>query len=294
MNSQHGGYMISSYVGQIIIDLSKRTNQTSEIKRAINSSITNTGHGCILLGSSARLDGGDRKIRMLVGAHFARHGTLEIGTFGGGCNRNEMTIDTVIRETIEEIFDFEVSQSMIDRIRVFLNINTDYYYIFQINETKLSYSYIFDVSILGVFIKIIEEIYRPQKISYFIPTNNGMTNLYFFLKDNVKYSDLSSFDGDNSQSGQNTTIKLVDFIKTRAISSKMQNNRRKMGLKSKPGLEEIKYMSFVSLSKLVASAPIGSYNIFNFNKNRRENLRMQNFLVSLLGKDIIRYILSYQ
>jgi hypothetical protein len=114
---------------QVNVELSKTDNQTHEIKRAINKSITNTGHGSLFLGSSTRLEGGDKNIRLLVGAHFARHGKLKIGVFGGKCDPDEMTIDTVIRETIEEVFNFPASLLMIHHIRYFLNENPDFYYI---------------------------------------------------------------------------------------------------------------------------------------------------------------------
>ncbi len=294
MNNQKGGYITTSFVSQIIMDLSRRNNQTPEMKRGINNSVTNTGHGCILLGSSARLENGDRNIRMLVGAHFARHGTLKIGTFGGGCNRGEITIDTMIRETIEEIFNFEASQTMINSIRDFLNINTDYYYIFQVNDIKRAYSYIFDVSILGDFIKIIIEIHRPRNIAFFIPANEGLSNVNLYMDSNIKYSDTSSFSGANPEPGTSSTIKLVEFMKARVISHGIFETYRRLGIRRPSGLDEVKYLSFVSLNKLISSAPGGYYNLFNFNKNRREHLRMQEFLIKLLSKDLIRFINSYQ
>ncbi len=294
MNNQYGGYITSSFVSQIIIDISRRANQTPDIKRDINRSITNTGHGSILLGSSSRLEGGSRNIRMLVGAHFARHGTLKIGTFGGKCNRNEMTIDTVIRETIEEIFNIESSQIMIDRIRDFLNINTDYYYIFQASETTTAYSYIFDVSILGDIIRIIDQIYRQQNMVLNIPANDGFSNIDLFLDANVVFSDTSSFSGINPSYGPNSTIRLVEFMRSRYLSRGIFDTYRRMGIRRPSGLDEIKYLSFVSLSKLLTSAPYGRYDLFNFTRSRRENLQMQVLLIKLLGKDIMRYILSYQ
>ncbi len=294
MNNQFGGYIISSFVNQIINDISRRANQTPEIKRAINSSITNTGHGCILLGSSSRLEGGDRNIRMLVGAHFARHGNLKIGTFGGGCNRGEMTIDTMIRETIEEIFNFRASQSMIERIREFLNINTHLYYIFQVSDTTRAYSYIFDISILGDFIKIIRDIHQPQNITFFIPADDGLSNLNLYLDANIRYSDTSSFSGANPEVGPENTIRLIEFMRNRYISRGIFETYRRLRIHREAGLDEIKYLSFVSLSKLLAGVPARRYKLFNFNKNRRENLEMQDFLVRLLSKDIMRAILNYQ
>ncbi len=294
MDNQYGGYITTSFVSQIIIDISIRTNQTPEIKRAINNSITNTGHGSILLGSSRRLEGGDRNIRMLVGAHFSRHDSLKIGGFGGKCNRGEITIDTMIRETIEEIFNIEVSPLMIDTIRNFLNINTDYYYIYLFSERNPAYSYIFDVSILGDFIRIINQIYRQQNIELSIPANDGFSNIDLYLESDIRFSDTSSFNGANPERGYGNTIRLVEFMRSRYLSRGIFETYRRMGITRPSGLDEIKYLSFVSLTKLLASAPSGRYELFNFNKNRRESLRMKHFLINLLGKDIIRFISSYQ
>ncbi len=294
MNTLHGGNINSSFVSKMIIDFSRRYNQTPDIKRAINMSITNTGHGSILLGTSSRLDNGNINIRMLVGAHFARHGKLKIGVFGGGCEGNEITIDTVIRETIEEIFNFKAEQLMIDGIRDFLNTNTDCYYIYQFSETTTAYSYIFDVSILGNFISIINDIYRPQNVAFFIPTNTDFTNINSYLHDNIAFSDESSFSGRGQVVGTGNTINLVEFMRERYLSRDMFSTFKRLSIKRASGLDEIKYLSFVSLSKLVASVPSGSYDLFNFVKNKRERLEMQHFLTELLNKDIIRVILSYQ
>jgi hypothetical protein len=296
MNNQYGGYVKSSFVSQIIIDISRRNNQTPENKRGINMSITNTGHGCILLGSSSRLEGGSRNIRMLVGAHFARNRTLKIGTFGGKCNMDELTIDTMIRETIEEIFNFETSQVMINSIREYLNINTDYYYIFKLGDSN-AYSYIFDISILGDFIRIIDIINRPLNIALYIPANDGFSNINSYLDSNVKYSDTSSFNGINNESiegATGTTIKLVEFMRNRYLSKRIFETYRQLGIRMAHGLNEIKYLSFASLSKLIASAPSGRYDLFNFTKNRLENLKINRLLIKLLGKDIIRFISTYQ
>lgn len=277
---------ITSFVSRIIMDLSEIYEQTHEMKIAINHSITNTGHGSIILGSSSRLDK-TPNIRMLVGAHFARHGTLKIGTFGGGCSRNEITINTMIRETIEEIFNFHVSEEVIDNIRDFLNTNTHLYYIFQVSRTTLAYSYIFDASILGEFIRIILEYYEARMIARFIPANDSLININLYLHKNIQFLDDSSFDGKYREYSPYSTIKLVDFIKERVVSYKQRQTRSH-------GLNEIKYLSMVSLSKLVSNAPTGFYELFNFNKKHRENLEMQRLLKSILEKDIMKIILSYQ
>ncbi len=293
MNHQRGGHITSSFVGQIIIDISSRANQTPEYKRTVNRSITNTGHGSIFLGSSSRLEGGDRNIRMLLGAHFARQGQLKIDTFGGRCNRNEMTLDTVVRETIEEIFNFKPEQNIITRIREFLNTNTELYYILSVGRTHTAYSYIFDVSVLGDFIRIIDQLLNEGSITgLVIPLTDGYSNIMNYLDNNVKFSDSSSFSGRNRETGPNCTINLVEFIKERYISRSFIQMQRQMNINTR-GLNEIKYLSFTSLSKLLASVPSGRYNLWNFNKNRRENIIIKDLLQRILNKDLLRYIAGY-
>jgi hypothetical protein len=286
----------TSFVSQIIVDLSTRFDQTPEMKREINNSVTRTGHGSILLGSSARLEGGDRNIRMLVGAHFARHGRLKIGTFGGKCDGEEITINTVIRETIEEVFNIplEREQEIVDAIRHYLEMNTDLYYIYQVGDNSIAYSYIFDVSILGAFIRIMNDIGRHHNSAYFVPTNESLTNIGIYLQSNVRFTDLSSFNGNHQRSGPGTTIRLVEFMKDRYISRTMQETNRRLHIRKPSGLDEIKYLSFVSLHKLAAAASSGRYELYNFARHRRENLQMQYFLADLLQKDIILFILRYR
>ncbi len=287
--NNHNGIINHSYVGQLIMKLSHTNNQTAQMKKNINTTINTSGHGCILLGSSSRLEGGVKNIRMLVGTHNSRDGELKFGTFGGKSNHNEMTVDTMIRETIEEVFNFKVSHNVIHNIRDFLNINTNLYYIYQVSKTTMSYSYIFDVSILGEFIKIITEYYRPRNTAFFIPIKSGLSNIHSYLDANVKYSDLSSFSGTHAKYSRNSTIKLVEFMKKRVIT---YGFFRYLGIKPSSGLNEIKYISFPSLSKLMQSAERGSYNLFNFNKMKRENLKMNSFFIKLLNKDILKTITS--
>ena len=295
MNNQYGGYITSSYAFNIIRNLSTIHNQTADMKRYINRTVTNTGHGSIFIGSSSRLEDGDRNIRILVGAHFARHGKLKIGIFGGKCDPGEMTIDTVIRETIEEIFNFPASPAMVHYIRAFLNENPDFYYIYQVSESSSNpaYSYIFDVSILGDFIRIIKEIPELQKVVLLIPANEGMANVENFLQTNINIKDRSSFDGPHDV-GLETTITLVEFMKVRYISWKLQKMQKDRGISRASGMDEVKYLSFVSLHKLVDAVPYQHYDLFNFTKKKRENLEMQQFLVKILIKDIIAEILSFQ
>ncbi len=281
----------TSLVSEIIKKLSIDNKQTREMKKAINMSVTDTGHGSIFLGSSSRLENGDGNIRMLVGAHRGRQ--LKIGIFGGKCEKGEETIITMIRETIEEIFNFKAHPLMIRHIKVFLNENPDLYYIHQMGRKHTAYSYFFDVSILGVFIQIIRDIPSLKDTIHFIPTGSSMTNIQEFLKTNIKMTDLSSVDGP-SIDGFETTIELVNFIKKRYISEKNLKMCRQMGATHQSGLDEIKYLSFVSLNKII-DAPFqnNKYELFNFVKNRREELPLDEFLVRILENDIIVQILDH-
>ena len=198
---------------------------------------------------------------------------------------DDVIIDTVIRETIEEIFNFKATIYMIEEIRNFLNNNTQAYFIFQVSEHHRAYSYVFDVSILGDFIRIISQLGRDRNTAYYIPTKTGLTIINNYYKPDVEFTDLSSFNGNHPYIGIDSTIKLSDFLRDRYVS----RDRR-----DRSGLNEIKYLSFASLAKLVYSAQTnGLYEIFNFTNSRREMMQMQDFLRNLLNKDIILEILEY-
>jgi hypothetical protein len=283
MNNQLGGYINTSKMSKIIVKLSTEYNQTPQNKIDINNSITNTGHGSIFLGSSARLENGDKNIRILIGAHYSSHGKLKIGVFGGGCERGELTIDTIIRETIEEIFNIIPNEIIIENIRGFLNTNTDYYFIVP-TSSRRAYSYIFDVSVLGDFIKIMID----NNPNLQIPTiNNTMSNLSTYLISNAQFTDESSFDGINNPSSltylfsmfgfrNNPTIDLIKFIQERKVGRKYRDEHKQIGL------NEIRYLSFASLDKILASISSKNYNMFNFTNNKRESLDFQDLFLKLL------------
>jgi len=288
--SHRGGFISSSHISRIIRELSEKNGETPEVKLSVNNSIiANTGHGSIFLGTSANYEGGDRNIRMLIGAHFARSVPLNINVFGGRTERGEITIDTVIRETIEEIFNFNPSRTMIEEIRYFLNHNTQTYFIFQISETSRAYCYVFDVSILGDFIRIISS----MGIIYNIPREiAGRTiadrNIAEYYVPNIEFTDLSSFNGNHTYRSIGSTISLSEFLRDRYISRERALHGRRSGL------NEIKYLSFASLGKLVVAARTsGRYEVYNFVKGRREILPMKDFFRDLLTKDIILEILEY-
>ena len=147
---------------------------------------------------------------------------------------------------------------------------------------------------MGNFINIINIINRQRNVAFFVPTTTGLTNIHLYLNNNIAFSDESSFSGRGQVVGTGNTINLVEFMRERYLSRKMFSTFKDLGIKKASGLYEIKYLSFVSLSKLLDSVPSGSYDLFNFVKNTRERLEMQYFLIKLLNKDIIRVILSYQ
>jgi hypothetical protein len=211
----------------IITSLSTKYNQTRENKISINNSKSECGHGAIFIG---KLKEDSSNLRMLVG----RTCTNKIGVFGGGNESGENIIDTVIRESIEEIFNLIPTKQTIYSIKNYLNSNTHLYFIFQIKNSSRAYSYMFDVDILGVFERFI------------------------------------------SNSGFN----LISFIIAR------KNNTE--GTKRK-GLNEIKYLSFASLHKLVEGGD--KYAIYNFKTKTREPLYYQEIFKALLQTDIIKEIL---
>jgi hypothetical protein len=282
-SKMHGGYIPSSHIIRLIEHLSVHQHQTPDIKIGLNSShFPGAGHGSIFLGTAAGYEGGDTNIRMLIGAHFA--GGETIGIFGGKCNRGEIMIDTVIRETIEEIFNFTPTAEIITAIRDFLNENTQLYFILKVFEHHNAYSYIFDVSILGDFIRIISTIGRSNNIAYFIPTNTSLTNIEEYYVPNIQFGDLSSFNGANPSPGTGTgsTIDLSRFLRERFIRKQPHRTERRHGL------DEIKYLSFASLSKLISSArTTGRYNIFIFGISERKNLEIQRFFRNALLNQII-------
>ncbi len=245
----------------MIRSLSDKCKLTPDIKRSINNSKSLSGQGCLFIGKSNE----SKNIRMLVGAHFSSKSfnifssnKLNIGVFGGSNELNELVIETVIRETIEEIFNFKPTPEMVMRIRDFLNENTDLYFIYLFKESfkgYKSYSYIFDVNILGNFIIIINQINKYQMI----PIKSGMINISMYL--------------------DNHNFNLNRFMIERDIEQ----------IKAATGLYEIKYLSFPSLYKLVKN---NKYELYNFNTNKRELLEYQPILIKLLQTNIIKDILT--
>jgi len=266
--NQTGGLKNSSYISTIIEKLNRKHNQTTSIKRHINNSITNTGHGCLFLGSSSMLKGNYKNIRVLVGAQFS-HGNLNISSFGGQCNKGEKTIHTIIRETIEEIFNFIPTMKIITDIEEFISSNTAIYYIQQMPHSE-AYTYIFDISILGDFIIIINNNNPGLQIKLPHPVGKSLYLTNYVSNDN--FTDMSSVHGNINGLSHLTTINIIQFMIDRQIDYKY----------SSPSLNEIKYLSFPSLFKLMESIPKDYYDLYNQKTQTRERLRFDRILVKIL------------
>jgi hypothetical protein len=228
----------------IISSLSTKYSQTPDNKRDINKKTSECGHGCIFIG---KLKQDSSNLRMLVGAHHCDSG-LKIGVFGGGHKKGETVLDTVIREAIEEIFNFKPDITIIINIKKYLNDHPELYFIFQLHDSSKAYSYMFDVDILGEFVRIIKEFDTRIKYKY-------------------KYLSDSEFN-------------LVDFMIKRQINI----------IGDIEGLDEIKYLSFTSLHKLVGKK---KYRLYNFKTNERAKLELvyQDIFSRLLETNIIQEIL---
>lgn len=229
-------------MNSILNKLSSYHNQTTDMKIAINNTNAIAGQGSVFIGSF------DNELRILIGAHFGSKSVSEpstemkIGVFGGSNEANELIIDTVIRETMEEIFNYTPTPEMVKSIRDFLNTNTDYY-VHQM--TSNSYSYIFDLNMLGEFIKRINAI----NSNVMIPIKTGLVNLNNYLVDDI--------------------FNLVGFIIDRDI----------VQVAAKKGLYEVKYLSLPSLKNICSTE--NKYSILNFNTKERQLLNYQPIFIKL-------------
>jgi hypothetical protein len=271
LRDQFGGYKSNSHIARFILTMSHLKGQTADIKKDINNKITNTGHGSIFLGSSSYMRGGDRNVRILVGAHFDHH-ELKIGLFGGKCNRDEKTIHTMIRETIEEIFNFKPSMGIIVTIEHFLNNHTDFYYIYKMEKSN-AYSYVFDISILGNFIEIINSINNGLEIIFPYPVGNKYPIIKYLSNDN--FSDMSSIYGKlDGIDTNNKTIHLIPFLTERYINKRIYVD----------SLNEIKYLGFPSIEKIFSSIHTGSYNLYNHTTRKREIIKLDGLFIKILTR----------
>jgi hypothetical protein len=280
LREQCGGYKKNALISNIILKLSCNKKQTAIIKRSINNKITKTGHGSIFMGSSSTMAGSDANIRILVGIHSNKN---EIGIFGGKSEDDEKVIHTMIRETIEEIFNFKPTLEMVTMIEQFLNENTDCYYIQKMgNPDAYAYSYIFDISILGDFINIMKY-YSNNKLEIKIPDPSGKQLYLVNYISKEKFSDKSSvhgiLDGKLDRTSE-LTINLTKFMIDRQIYTHRMPHSH--------SLNEIKYLSFPSLFKLIDSlSKEGSYNVYNQSTNRRERVSFERILIKILNSQLI-------
>jgi hypothetical protein len=283
--SQKGGFKSNSYIIDIIRKINRITNQDRHIKRTINNLITNTGHGSIFLGTASNMPEGDMGIRILVGTQYKRNG-LNINVFGGKANRGEKTIHTMIRETIEEIFNFIPCRDLINRLELFINsLPNSSYHIHDITDGRRgAFSYIFDVGILGDFIQIINDMNKGYKLIVPYPHGREFILSKYILY--VNFSDRSSVHGvANDEVAEYNTIDLNQFMIDRYVDRPVPVH----------SLNEVKYLSFPSLFKLQDEfRRTRSYNIYNSITNSRERLDLDRLLINILRGpllDIIRQAL---
>lgn len=273
MKHQTGGFKSSSYIIDILRNMNRLTNQDRHIKRTINELKTNTGHGAIFLGTSSSMTNGDKEIRILVGTQYKRRG-LNINVFGGQCERNEKAIHTMIREVIEEIFNFIPSREIINRIEVFINsLPNSYYYIHDITEGRdTDFSYIFDVGILADFIEIITSTDKSIKLVVPSPGGRMFSLLKYILYNN--FTDKSSVHGNiNGNVAEHNTLDLKQFMIDRYVDRHI----------AVPSLNEVKYLSFPSLFKLKDEfLKTFHYNIYNPITKSRESLELDRLLTDIL------------
>ncbi len=271
--SQKGGFKSNSHMIDIIRNMNKITCQDKHLKRTINNMITNTGHGSIFLGTSNSMSGGDKEIRILVGTQFKRNG-LNINVFGGQSNRGEKVIHTMIRETIEEIFNFIPSIDIVHKIELFINsLPNSYYYIHDITEGRgNAFSYIFDVGILGDFIELIHSVNKMINLIVPYPDGQRYSLLKYVL--NVNFSDKSSVHGNIiDEIAEHNTIDLIQFMIDRYVDRKVPVH----------ALNEISYLAFPSLFKLKEEFErTRHYNIYNPITKSREHLELDRVLVNIL------------
>jgi hypothetical protein len=175
----------------------------------------------------------------------------------------------MIRETIEEIFNFKPSPAIIASIESYLNGHgSDSYQI--VAYDRSSYTYIFDISTLGNFIEQMN--------------NNGETRFNkYMLRGSFPPGDQSSvtdnmftnFIGCRSNS---LTIDLPRFMQERPVPTVRPGH----------GLNEYYAIGFPVLDDLQTRArATGKYNFFNEVTKTRESLAMTDILMGLIERPSI-------
>jgi hypothetical protein len=247
-------------IENIIDILNKKHKQTDEIKLKINNKKINTGHGAIFLGK-------DTSVRILVGIHFENNKLngetgMNLNFFGGGSDYCEPVLQTVIRETLEELFNINPLEKYVKNIFEHLCSPSiiNKYYIF--TNKKNSYSYIFNIKILTDIVKIICGFSKEVQIK--LPINS------------IKYKSINL-----CNYYKNGEFDLKKFLKDREIPS-----LKKVKFHS---LNEIKYISYPKLSEILKNET--EYNIMNFNTGTRSKITYSKFIKKFLKKTLLKDIL---
>jgi len=278
---QKGGLKHKSFITQVINRINTINNQTIVEKTQFNNKVGG-GHGSLLLGSSSSFKGGEKMIRILVSAQYrSNKSNIKISSFGGGSEPGEIAIHTMIRETIEEIFNFIPNKNIIVNIERYLlsdNVINDYY----IYDNDGSYTYIFDVSILGNFIDIIIK-NGINRIS--LPVPHGIELKLIDYLDNSTFNDLSSVDSTQiiGSENKNLTIKLTRFMSDRII-----DNYRFVH-----SLNEVYYISFPCLHDIInISKDHNEYYLYNYKINKRFTIEFLAYFKRMLTFPILKQILD--
>jgi|694.fasta_scaffold114957_2 hypothetical protein len=209
--------------------------------------------GVLFIGS---LSSEPENIRVLCGKSNNTRGS-QLDTFGGRIERGETILIGVIREVIEEIFNFPPTDEIINMLSKYFNKSAkDSYKIIEL--APKSYCYIFDISTLG---NIIEIMNLPRGAG-----KNNSTFLKYMIKGkfnnnasvpNIKKTDFK--EGAPIIMGQapSVTINLQSFMRERQIP----------GVPARNGLNEVLVIGFPSINKLLKEAGEKPF-IYNFTNER--------------------------
>jgi hypothetical protein len=246
---------------------------------ATNALVSNGGFnvGVAFIGSLSNDPG---RIRILCGKERRWNaGALAyedvLSTFGGRIEVGETVLTGLIRETIEEIFNFIPSAAIIGNLTRYLTTTgLNSYKIIRMGGGANNYVYIFDVSTLGNFI---EEISR---------SGNHVFDAYFLRGSFTNNASVPSFNQANFVlGGRHVTVNLPVFMRNRPIPVANPGG----------GLNEIRNIGFPNIRDLAAGvlAAPHQYNFFNETTRRgvagvRDLLRARGVLRELLNTPAIR------
>jgi len=122
----------------------------------------------------------DNKLRILCSKEQRKHNNKYIHVLnivGGNIEPNETILRGLIREIIEEIFNIKVKKCYVDKIEEYIK-GIDCYEIIKFNLD--SYTYIFDISILGKFLEFLSECGNKKYKKYILKDNIDIIN---FIKE---------------------------------------------------------------------------------------------------------------